>query len=117
MAAGTKDWAGAWATHIFLAFGHCGLGGMAYSGNLYTRVAIGSVASIRAGNFSCGRPSFLVARRSALAKCSNGVTMVDPLISFFRHAALRHSFGISCLLRACGLSRIPLGLAALSPLG
>ncbi len=56
-----------------------------------------------------------VARRSALAKCPSGAAMVDSLISLSGHVALRHSFGISCLLRACGLSGVPFGLAAVWP--
>src|SRR5258708_2967832 len=115
LAAGAKVRADARATCIFLAGGNCDLGRMACSGDLYARVAIGSLASVRASNFPCGRPSLLVARRSALAKCPNGAAMVDSLISLSRHVALRHSFGISCLLRPCGLSGVPFGLAAVWP--
>jgi len=78
-----RMWPGAWANQFSWAFGHCGLGRMAYSGIFTLALPNRTGHQVRAGNFSCGRPLSGWPRRSALSK-RHGVTWSDPLISFSR---------------------------------
>jgi hypothetical protein len=101
------------ATCGLLARWSCGIDGMASSGGVYARIAIGTVARRRARMFLRGRISFLVARCPALAECPDMAAMVDPRLPFSCYPAMRHPLRISCVLRSCCLRGLPLRTKAL----
>src|ERR1700731_2090297 len=76
---------------------------MAYSRSVFTCDAIGGVAFCRTVIIPCDRAPVLVARGSALAERFTARPVDDPL-SFFCHAAVRHPFRISGILRPSNLS-------------
>src|SRR5258706_7635837 len=97
----TATWACALTTCPLLARGHHGISGLAYSRCVYARIAIGSVARRRTRVLPRGGISLLVARNSALAERPNAAHMVNFLIPFPGHAAVRHPLRISFVLRPC----------------
>src|SRR5215470_7744555 len=86
------------------------VGGMACSRRVYARNAIGSVACDRARILPRNRASLLVACCSTLAECLETAGLVDHLVPLSRHVAVRCPFRISCVLRTCRISRVPLDI-------
>ena len=106
---------GARATRVMLACRRCSVGGMACSGCVYARNAIGSVACGRARILPRDRASLLVAGRSTLAECLEAARLVDYFVPLSRDVAVRYPFRISCVLRACRVSRVPLDIGSIQP--
>ena len=106
---------GARATRVMLACRRCSVAGMACSGRVRARNAIGSVACRRVCILPWNGASLLVARCSTLAECREVVGLVDDLVPLSRHVAVRHPFRIPCVLRACRVPRLPLHIAAVRP--
>src|SRR5262249_28311595 len=98
-----------------LAWRRCSVGGMAYPGRVYARNAIGSVACGRVRILPRSGASLLVAGCSALAECLETARLVDHLVPLSRDVAVRYPFRISCVLRACRVSRVPLDTGPIQP--
>src|SRR5208282_369743 len=104
---------GVWATSVMLGCSDRHACGVAHSGAIHRRNAIGSLACGRACKLPRCRVSFLVAGDPALAECRCVAAMVYYPLPFPRHRALRYPFRISCVLRPCCLHRVSIHAPAL----
>src|SRR5712692_6692593 len=96
-------WTLSYASYFVLAGGHgCG-NRLASSHSISAGNAVPLGAWRRGRVFSVGWPFVLVARRAARAECGPVAAMVHVLVPLSRHATLRHSVCIPCLLQPSGL--------------
>ena len=100
-------------TRVLLDGGHSNACGVAHSGTIHRRDAIGSLARFGARKFLRGRASILVAGDPALAERSRVAAMVNGSLSVSRHPALRYPLGISCVLRSRCIHDVSFGALAI----